>query len=203
LIAKNYLSCKNEGVSLINDHVNVGSIIIAAYEDAKYLCKRKYTVAPALKIEGSSQNFKYIPSHLYSITHELIKNAMEATILNHINRELPEVIIKMCNNNSNLSILIHDEGAGVPAEDLQLIWSHFYSTSSDSVYKNIEDPSTLLDSSVLSGFGFGLPITKMLVQYFGGDIFLNSIHGICTDVHLYFQGNEDPKYNRINPNNSY
>jgi pyruvate dehydrogenase kinase 2/3/4 len=204
LIIANYLNVKEHGVSIIEDNIQVDAIIRKAYEEAKYLCVKKYGVSPGLKTEGTYPNFKYIPSHFFSIIFELLKNSMEATILNHEKAvHLPEVSVQMNDVENNLVIRIHDDGAGVPPQDLAFIWSHFYSTSSDSVHNSIEDPTRMLDSAVLSGFGFGLPITKMLIQYFGGDIALNSVCGSSTDVHLYFQGNDDAKYNTINPNHSY
>lgn len=204
LIITNYLNVKDRGLSIIEDNVQVDTIIQKAFDEAKFLCVKKYGISPGLKTEGSYPNFKYIPSHFFSIIFELLKNSMEATILNHQKSEqLPEVEVQMNDAENNLVIRIHDHGAGVPPQDLNFIWSHFYSTSSDSVHNSIEDPTRMLDSAVLSGFGFGLPITKMLIQFFGGEMALNSVYGSSTDVHLYFQGNDDAKYNTINMHHSY
>ncbi|CAJ1347386.1 unnamed protein product [Effrenium voratum] len=36
----------------------------------------------------------------------------------------------------------------------------------------------------LSGYGFGLPLSRVYARYFGGDIHVQSMHGYGTDVYL-------------------
>lgn len=214
LIAMNYLSIVQKGHSLVDTNVDINMILERAFYDAKILCSNKYGIAPSLDLQGKYDgNFKYITPQLYSIFHELLKNSVESTVLqyNKIGSNtgvLPDVVVRVSNENNNPTIHIHDEGIGVSPENLKYIWSYFYSTSSDSIHHSQASTEYLLNSNLLSGFGFGLPLTKTLVQYFGGDISLNSIKGVdgkhsCTDTYIYFQGNESSRFDGINPEHSY
>jgi len=37
----------------------------------------------------------------------------------------------------------------------------------------------------MAGFGYGLPISRLYAQYFGGDLKLISMEGYGTDVYLH------------------
>merc|ERR1719215_2488106 len=38
--------------------------------------------------------------------------------------------------------------------------------------------------SELAGYGFGLPLTRLHAQYFGGDVFMQALPGLGTDMYL-------------------
>jgi len=199
LIAKNYLSIVEEKECIVNENVDTTVVLENAYAEARQVCENKYGVSPRLVVKNNFDGkFSYLASHFHFILFEILKNSMEASVLK-CNSHLPPVTVEMVNYENNLLLLVHDDGVGVSPQDLIDIWSYFYSSSSHEI-----DHSLIFDDrKIMSGFGFGLPLTKMLVQYFGGNIALNSIKGSSTDVHVYFQGNENSVFNRINIHHKY
>ena len=59
-----------------------------AAADAQYMCDRHYGFSPEVMFLGSNlqKEMPYIPSHLYYILFELIKNSLRATIEHHQSR---------------------------------------------------------------------------------------------------------------------
>ena len=41
-----------------------------------------------------------------------------------------------------------------------------------------------LPEQELAGYGFGLPLTRLHAQYFGGDVFMQALPGHGTDMYL-------------------
>ena len=121
-----------------------------------------------------------------------MKNSLRATMERHGHLEdVPDVKVSIYNGDSTISIKICDEGNGINYKDLENIWSYFYSTAKKK-RMSINDQMELNDfdeSSPLAGYGYGLPITNLLVGYFGDKIQINSIEGVGTDVCLHFHKN--------------
>jgi len=72
---------------------------------------------------------------------------------------------------------------------LSRIWDYFYSSSENKFIdiQNLDELDDFDKKAPLSGFGYGLPITKLYVDYFDGIITINSIKNIGTDVYLHFK----------------
>jgi pyruvate dehydrogenase kinase 2/3/4 len=90
-------------------------IIADAVEDACDLARRSLGDSPDVHIvmnaECEATKFPYIPTHLYYIVFELVKNTLRATIETHRNAErLPPVRIVIAKGDSDLTIKISDEG---------------------------------------------------------------------------------------------
>lgn len=190
LIISNYLSIENTGHSIIDSDINIPRVIDDAYEDAKLLCNTKYNMSPGIDIKSEFDgNFMYIQANLYYIIHELLKNSLEAVVLRHKCRsEMPKISVRLNENKGRPILRIHDEGVGVSTENLNAIWSYFYSTSTNSI-QNIHTKDELdefIKTPAISGFGYGLPLCNMFMEYFGGRITFNSVVGSCSDVYLYF-----------------
>ena len=49
---------------------------------------------------------------------------------------------------------------------------------------------------IISGFGFGLPMAKIHSKYLGGNLVVNSIENIGTDVYIYIDksGNQNERF---------
>ena len=58
-------------------------------------------------------------------------------------------------------------------------------------YSFTTSKSNILDTdyndSILSGYGFGLPMAKNYCNYLGGNIIINPINGYGTEVLIYFE----------------
>lgn len=70
-------------IGCIDPVCDPGSVVLDAYENARYLCDQYYLASPELKmtqINGVDKNapirIVYVPSHLYHMLFELFKNSM-------------------------------------------------------------------------------------------------------------------------------
>jgi len=72
------------------------------------------------------------------------------------------------------------------------MWSYFYSTAEKSILKldSIEEFNDFDRKGPITGFGHGLPISKLLIKFFDGHISINSIESIGTDVYIYLKNQE-------------
>ncbi|KAF7634715.1 Protein-serine/threonine kinase [Meloidogyne graminicola] len=179
-------------LSLSDPNCCVRDILIDAYENALLLSEQHFCAAPSLSLEcfnsknpGQEIRVPLVPLHLYYIVFELIKNSMRATIehfyrsnkgQNFANDELPPIRAQMVLGPENLSIKISDRGGGVPAEKLSHLFRYSYSTA--------PKPTSLLKDGVapFSGYGYGLPISRLYARYFLGDLSLISMDGYGTDA---------------------
>lgn len=70
-------------IGCIDPVCDPGSVVLDAYENARYLCDQYYLASPELKMtqyNGVDKNapirIVYVPSHLYHMLFELFKNSM-------------------------------------------------------------------------------------------------------------------------------
>lgn len=70
-------------IGCIDPVCDPGSVVMDAYENARYLCDQYYLASPELKLtqtNGVDANapirIVYVPSHLYHMLFELFKNSM-------------------------------------------------------------------------------------------------------------------------------
>jgi len=125
----------------------------------------------------SDYNFLYIPSFVYYILFEILKNSVEATYKN----QKDDINIYMSEGTDDVIVKISDSGGGMSKEKLPEIFSYCYSNrGKDEMIRYLET-----NSFVFSGYGHGLPLSKLYAQYFGGDIQMLTFNGIGTDTIIY------------------
>jgi hypothetical protein len=153
------------------------------------------------------QQFAYVHTHLFYIFLELIKNAARASVeraqveaaLSFPEAELgqgslasvtkiPRIHVTVPEEqemwDQEKSIKLADRGTGMNRSVLSKAFSYFY--SSVKARPTVADEVSDFDRRVpLAGFGFGLPISRVMARYFAGDIDVNSIPGKGTDVYVY------------------
>lgn len=198
-------------VGVVNVNTQPISILSRAYVAARFMCMRDFQMAPDLLVNGiphdeyilqakedrHQHHFAYVHTHLFYIFLELIKNAARACLeraqLEHGHGELaPEQIPKMrvlIPEQQELwdqerSIKLADKGTGMNRAVMSKAFCYFYSSvkARPTVASEVGD----FDRRVpLAGFGFGLPISRVMARYFAGDIDLNSIPGKGTDIYVY------------------
>lgn len=88
---------------------------------------------------------------------------------------------------------ISDEGGGIDRSLLDRVWQYGYTTNSKpkspsnsttSSFTSFWMESQEMARSDLSGYGFGLPFSRLHARYFGGDLQLVSIPAFGVDVFL-------------------
>lgn len=87
---------------------------------------------------------------------------------------LPPRSLVIAEGAEDVTIKVSDEGGGIRRSGLPRIWTYLYSTAKNPVdVANLDDDSP----SVLAGYGYGLPISRLYARYFGGDLQLISMDG--------------------------
>jgi signal transduction histidine kinase len=165
-------------------------LALAAARDSRSLCRESLGRTPGIKVTGdASATVTYIPAVLQYMLTEFFKNACRAVAEKHYeashDEELPAIVCSIETEFDGLCITISDEGCGMPKEVLERMWDFFYTTNRTSAWKNGEDDRAFRRSQgVLSGYGVGLPLSRMYARYFGGDLVATSEPGQGTTVRL-------------------
>ncbi|KAI6215168.1 hypothetical protein M3Y94_00353800 [Aphelenchoides besseyi] len=174
-------------VGCIDPQCDVKSVVMDAFENARFLCERYYLASPAMRLECFNTvkrderiSIVAVPSHLYHIMFELFKNAMRATVeFVGVDEDLPPVVVKVVQGSEDLSIKISDRGGGVSRTILERLFNYMYSTAPAPPRDGSQAP--------LAGYGYGLPLSRLYARYFLGDLFLVSMEGYGTDACIFLK----------------
>lgn len=189
-------SAGTDYVGIINVKTSAFEVARAAIQDARYICDREEGEAPRVNIVGRTDlTFSYVPSHLYYMLTELLKNSMRATCEKHRDADvLPDiqVIIADGESNSDVVIKVADQGGGIPRSDMNKLFNYHYTTAksrfADLYFDSLTGSADMHDfgrGSPLAGLGYGLPISRNYARYFGGDLVIVSMEGHGTDAYLH------------------
>ncbi|CAN0418257.1 unnamed protein product [Ectocarpus sp. 12 AP-2014] len=168
--------------------------------------------SPAIEVFGRAKDtFTAVPSHLYYILREVLKNSCRATV-EHSRRtrpgeKLPPVKIIVARGNEDMTIKIVDEGGGIRRSDLQRVWSYMYSTAPKPTASQLtgvpldhmsgmrlkEEEAALTratepepgETFAFAGYGMGLPLSRLYARYFGGSLKLRPMEGYGTDAYIH------------------
>eukprot|EP00252_Welwitschia_mirabilis_P001538 TRINITY_DN113_c0_g1_i3.p1 TRINITY_DN113_c0_g1~~TRINITY_DN113_c0_g1_i3.p1 ORF type:complete len:371 (-),score=43.74 TRINITY_DN113_c0_g1_i3:379-1491(-) len=165
---------------------NVSPVIVAqnAIDDARSACMRTYGSSPEVHVYGDPDfTFAYVPTHLHHMVFELVKNSLRAVQERFMesDQEFPPIRVVVADGLEDVTIKISDEGGGIPRSGLAKIWTYFYSTAKSPVLAG----SLQNMPSVMAGYGYGLPISRLYARYFGGDLQIISMEGYGTDAYLH------------------
>ena len=61
------------------------------------------------------------------------------------------------------------------------MFSYSYTTSP---FENFDEYG-IINKPLIAGYGYGLPLSKIYCKYFGGDLVINPLENIGTDVIIY------------------
>lgn len=173
----NYDNNKVDYIGVINTKTSPAKILNEAIDDASHICRDNYGDVPEFKINIIKDlTICYIPSHLYYVLFELIKNALRATMEKDCSPI--EIVIS---GEKDVMIKISDKGKGIPYSDLNKIWFYSFTTKEDNYYNgNNVNPEIV----PMAGFGLGLPVSRSIIKFLGGDLKIMSIENYGTDVYI-------------------
>ena len=164
---------ERSSLKLVKEIINIKDILNIVYDEIKILSDtRKQKLL--LQI---SKNLKPV----YAERNCLI-NAIKNLVLNAIKftDDYGEIIIgarksefkkEEIDNNETIVIYIKDNGIGIPSYELENIFQEFYEVA------NIESHHSGLTEFKSSGLGLGLPVTKSIIELFGGKMWVKSVKG--------------------------
>jgi len=186
IIISQYLSVFKKELSIIDENCNPNKIINEAIEEVKFLANMNNINVPKIKIYISEDfTFTYIYSHIYYIILEILKNSIVGI---HNNSKITNDIIKDVDKNTinifiskgqdDLIIKISDFGGGFARDKMHKIYSYGYTTSKADFNKNN-------NNYIISGYGHGIPLSRLYCRYFGGELKIIPFERIGTDVLIY------------------
>jgi len=96
-------------------------------------------------------------------------------------KKVPELILQVlvCQSDMDITIKVSDQGGGVDRVTADKMFQYLYTTS--------PSPSLTAEAVPLSGFGYGLPLSRLYARYFQGDIKAASYENHGTDIYIYVQ----------------
>jgi pyruvate dehydrogenase kinase 2/3/4 len=177
-------------IGLIDTKCSPAGVCQDAIDDARSICMREKGSAPDVTVYGDpSFTFPYVPSHLHHMVFELVKNSLRAEHdrFEDSDHEAPPIRIVVAEGEEDITIKVSDEGGGIPRSGLPKMWTYLYTTAKSPLDEM--DRSGAQEGSdgpsVLAGYGYGLPISRLYARYFGGDLSIISMEGYGTDAYLH------------------
>eukprot|EP01134_Creolimax_fragrantissima_P004425 CFRG4425T1 len=158
------------------------------------ICEQNYGVAPPVVIDGHTKaTIPYIPAHLDYMLIELLKNAFRAVCEANRSAEqlkdepLPPIEISVCKGESDFFIRIRDQGGGMPKHVFERIMEYSFTTAHE--YMNELESggislTTQNPTGPMAGLGFGLPMSRVYAEYFGGALDMYTMPSYGTDIFL-------------------
>ncbi|XP_045171800.1 3-methyl-2-oxobutanoate dehydrogenase [lipoamide] kinase, mitochondrial-like isoform X2 [Mercenaria mercenaria] len=200
MLCEHHLALRDEKpnhVGIINVNFSPSKLIEKKGEFMRAVCDDKYGNAPEVRILGHvNATFPYIPPPLDYILVEILKNALRATVENHIDslENLPPVTVTIASNKIDFIIRVSDRGGGIPHQIVNKIWDYNFTTAGTMQDNRVDrgllgefvDPRSSggVTSSRMHGYGFGLPASRAYAEYLGGAITLETMQGIGTEVYI-------------------
>ncbi|KAL7638895.1 UNVERIFIED_CONTAM: hypothetical protein RMT77_010429 [Armadillidium vulgare] len=204
MLAQHHLSLSEDRenyVGVIHLGMKLKEVIERNSQFVSRMALHKYGRVPEIKLSGHvNASFPYIEMPLDYILPELLKNAVRATVENHSEgnegefSSLPPIRITIASNEVDFIIRISDRGGGIPHHLMQRVLCYNFTTAHDeNENKNVNEDvfSNMMEScnpnpvgGPMHGFGFGLPTSRAYSQYMGGNVDIQTMQGIGTDVYL-------------------
>ena len=78
---------------------------------------------PQVRIEGHDPTLPYILSHLQYVIGELLRNSIQALVESKFREAPPPIEVLICETPKHVIVRISDQGGGIPAEIMPLLWS--------------------------------------------------------------------------------
>jgi len=135
----------NEGE--IPKEINFEKIFEVTSADVTKICNNIYGRSPAIKVKNRIKGkFNYLPSHIYVILYELLKNSCRAVCEFHGHSKiLPVIQVIVVGGEDEVVIKIQDMGGGIPQDQIEKIWLYAYSSAHISEEK-WDDKGLVFDS---------------------------------------------------------
>jgi len=175
-------------VGLIDGNCCPGEIVKRAYDDAKNLCYRVYGRVPDIEIcDTNNVTFRYISDHIHHMFFEILKNSIRAVCEKYDEKidesDLPKIKVVIVEGETEITIKIADEGGGIKRDNLKKVWLYAFTTVKER--PDVDETMYGVQNAPIAGFGYGVPISRLLARYFGGDLQIISMDGYGTDVYFY------------------
>ncbi|KAJ3113185.1 hypothetical protein HDU96_003684 [Phlyctochytrium bullatum] len=186
-----------DNVGIVCLRTDAAEVAAEAAGDAAEVCEREYGVSPEVEIvdgrAAGGMAFVFVPSHLHHVLFEIAKNALRAVVekaeaevgVGNVEREdMEPVWIFIEEENETLLIRVSDRGTGIPSSARPHLFRYAYTTARPARLDASRFTGSETEGAPMAGFGYGLPLSRLYLRYFNGDLTLTSRVGRGTDVYL-------------------
>ena len=184
----NYLGYHKHNDNLIGNikiNCNIKELIQNSIHDLEDISYQNKLNIPEIELNIEPTSFSYIDDYLYYSILEILKNSVKAINDKNINGKIN---ITSYNDNNIYILKISDNGIGIQNNILDKIWNFGYTTT-DLDINNYNKEKVIINP--ISGFGYGLPLSKIYLKLFQGNIHLFSEYNIGTDVYIFIDLKND------------
>jgi signal transduction histidine kinase len=143
-----------------------------------------------VKVDGSERNeavFAYIPEHIEYILYELLTNAMRHSIYSG-NAESRPVRLTISQNSTDILFRVSDNAGGIPNDIFKNLWSYSHTPNEFENFKKIKKMGASMAEREKQAYGeklgFGLPMSKVYAEYWGGELSVMTMDGFGTDAYV-------------------
>ena len=194
ILIEHYLSLFNSNIDnngsnymgIINTNCDIKQIVNKAITNIDFIISKTncdIVLEQIVKITGTCK-LPMIENYLYYILFEIIKNSTQAIITSQ--NPHPQIEIKISEIDDFVNLSIKDNGIGIKEENIDKIWLYSYSTNPIEPKKIIEQEDFSTESP-LSGFGYGLPISKIYLNFFSSLIQIDSVYQKGTQTNIFLK----------------
>ena len=176
---------REDHVGVINLNCDINSVINHAIDDVQVIAQQNYIDTPDFDINIKPLKFTYVDSYLHYVLLEIFKNSVKAT--NDADNLVEPISISSYSDNNIYILKISDKGIGIKEKNLNKIWHYSYTTT--DIDENICNDNNY--DNPISGFGYGLPISKVILGTFGDNINVFSEYEKGTDVYIFIDLKND------------
>lgn len=148
-------------IAFHEDVFEITDVVNAALDSVGYLAKEK-NVKIHSTIEGHVTPIQADRDRFVQVYINLVSNAIK-----YCYPDMGVIVLKTSQNEETLTVSVTDNGAGIEAEFLPLIFDKFYQAKKRSTQKP-------------TGSGLGLAITKKIIELYNGEITVESSPNINT-----------------------
>ncbi|KAJ2803263.1 hypothetical protein H4R20_002963 [Coemansia guatemalensis] len=185
----------NRYQGIVDNQLWLANSVQVCAQGVQAMCDMSFGDSPSFTIDGQTDIvFRYIPSHLDYMLTELLKNAFHASLkmAENTQSEIPPVLITISKGDGKVAVRIRDRGGGIPSRIHNRVFDYSFTTfgrnSTDGPREETPDATdgttSMANQNMVSGLGFGLPMTKIYAEYFGGTLNIISLEGYGCDVFL-------------------
>ena len=169
----------------LNLHCNLDDIITDSLFDAECITEVNRMEFPDIKKNIKETDFIFNQNFLIYPILEILKNSIVACQ----NVDNPEIKIDLSGDENIKIIKISDNGKGIKYDDISKIWDFSYTTAKVNFDNSFDNDFE--NSNPICGFGYGLPISKILLNTLGCDIKIFSEYKKGTDAYIIIDQNYD------------
>jgi signal transduction histidine kinase len=196
VIAQHFLAWSGTGEAALEgvvENTRLARVVADVAADVRQLVTQAYGICPDIRVEGQLETaIPLIPEHIENIVHEILKNAVRATVEHHSGPNFPVVNVGIFQGKFDVLIKVSDRGGGFDKKTARRVWDYGFTTANKDLllanndpFKNTSlaepDPEAKAKFAV-AGFGVGLPLARLYARYFGGDVMLTQMYGHGADV---------------------